>query len=243
MQCCSSDRSSCNCAAGVTREDRFQFAPQLADGALEVCAVAGVLVKAARYRHGRGFAKNLLKIWPAQWTFDAIDGVTPTNNHAERGPRGAVIYRKLSLGSQSRTVRTPHRTSRGFPGLSGLSRKLCPCRSRVSRGVGDEAGVPVDDHVGDQTSAVHVALPLLGVAGVDAAAVAEAGERCSARWRSRPCGAVRARGRGGRGRRPSRRRSSCARGARTRAAPWRGGPGAGRRACESAGRSGRSSRA
>lgn len=57
--------------------------------------------KGARYRHGRGFARNLLKIWPALWTFDAIDGVTPTNNHAERGLRGAVIYRKLSLGSQS----------------------------------------------------------------------------------------------------------------------------------------------
>ncbi len=26
-----------------------------------------------------------------------------TNNHAERGLRGAVIYRKLSLGSQSET--------------------------------------------------------------------------------------------------------------------------------------------
>jgi len=57
--------------------------------------------KSARYRHGRGFARNLLKIWPALWTFDAIEGVTPTNNHAERGLRGAVIYRKLSLGSQS----------------------------------------------------------------------------------------------------------------------------------------------
>ena len=28
-------------------------------------------------------------------------GVEPTNNHAERGLRSAVIYRKLSLGSQS----------------------------------------------------------------------------------------------------------------------------------------------
>jgi len=27
--------------------------------------------------------------------------VTPTNNHAERALRSAVIYRKLSLGSQS----------------------------------------------------------------------------------------------------------------------------------------------
>ena len=55
----------------------------------------------ARYRRGRRFARNLLKIWPALWTFDAIDGVQPTNNHAERGLRGAVIARKLSLGSQS----------------------------------------------------------------------------------------------------------------------------------------------
>jgi transposase len=57
--------------------------------------------KAARYRYTRRFARNLLKIWPALWTFDAIEGVQPTNNHAERGLRGAVIARKLSLGSQS----------------------------------------------------------------------------------------------------------------------------------------------
>jgi transposase len=57
--------------------------------------------KGARYRHGRGFVRNLLKVWPALWTFDSITGVQPTNNHAERGLRGAVIYRKLSLGSQS----------------------------------------------------------------------------------------------------------------------------------------------
>jgi len=54
-----------------------------------------------RYRHGRRFARNLLKIWPALWTFANHHGVQPTNNHAERGLRGAVIYRKLSLGSQS----------------------------------------------------------------------------------------------------------------------------------------------
>jgi len=55
----------------------------------------------ARYRHGRRFARNLLKIWPALWTFADHRGIEPTNNHAERGLRGAVIYRKLSLGSQS----------------------------------------------------------------------------------------------------------------------------------------------
>ena len=54
-----------------------------------------------RTKYHRDFARNLLKRWPALWTFSHTDGVEPTNNHAERGLRGAVIYRKLSLGSQS----------------------------------------------------------------------------------------------------------------------------------------------
>jgi transposase len=57
--------------------------------------------KSPRTKYHRQFAKNLLKRWPALWTFTHSDGVEPTNNHAERGLRGAVIYRKLSLGSQS----------------------------------------------------------------------------------------------------------------------------------------------
>ena len=48
-----------------------------------------------------GFSKNLLKVLPALWTFVEIKGVEPTNNVAERALRGPVIYRKLSLGSQS----------------------------------------------------------------------------------------------------------------------------------------------
>lgn len=57
--------------------------------------------KHARYRQSRRFARALLKIWPALWTFARHAAVQPTNNHAERCLRGAVIYRKLSLGSQS----------------------------------------------------------------------------------------------------------------------------------------------
>jgi transposase len=57
--------------------------------------------KSTRNRHFRTFARNLLKLWPALWTFVEVDGVEPTNNRAERGLRGAVIYRKVSLGSQS----------------------------------------------------------------------------------------------------------------------------------------------
>ena len=59
--------------------------------------------KAPRYKRTRGLARNLLKVWPALWTFADKRGVQPTNNHAERALRGAVIYRKLSLGSQSET--------------------------------------------------------------------------------------------------------------------------------------------
>ena len=57
--------------------------------------------KSTKTRRQRPFAKHLLQRWPALWTFTAVPGVEPTNNHAERGLRGAVILRKLSLGSQS----------------------------------------------------------------------------------------------------------------------------------------------
>jgi transposase len=57
--------------------------------------------KKARNRWHRQFANNLLKVWPALWTFTIIDGVEPTNNPAERALRGPVILRKVSLGSQS----------------------------------------------------------------------------------------------------------------------------------------------
>jgi len=63
--------------------------------------IAGYAAKRARNKRCRGMAKNLLKAWPALWNFAAHDGVQPTNNHAERALRGAVIYRKLSLGTQS----------------------------------------------------------------------------------------------------------------------------------------------
>jgi transposase len=54
-----------------------------------------------RHRLHRRFANNLLKLWPALWTFLTVPGVTPTNNAAERALRGPVIHRKLSYGNQS----------------------------------------------------------------------------------------------------------------------------------------------
>jgi transposase len=57
--------------------------------------------KSQRTRWHRRFANNLLKVWPALWTFTTIEGIEPTNNPAERALRGPVIHRKLSLGTQS----------------------------------------------------------------------------------------------------------------------------------------------
>jgi transposase len=57
--------------------------------------------KSKRTRHHRVFANNLLKIWPALWTFVTVPGVEPTNNRAERSLRGPVIHRKLSHGTRS----------------------------------------------------------------------------------------------------------------------------------------------
>ena len=45
--------------------------------------------------------RDLLKVDDALWRFVAVDGLEPTNNAAERALRGAVIWRRTSLGTQS----------------------------------------------------------------------------------------------------------------------------------------------
>lgn len=49
----------------------------------------------------RGLCRNLLKLWPALWTFVTVPGVEPTNNAAEQAIRPAVLWRKGSFGCQS----------------------------------------------------------------------------------------------------------------------------------------------
>jgi transposase len=48
-----------------------------------------------------GLCENLLSGWEALWTFVRVPGVEPTNNAAERALRQAVLWRKLSLFTQS----------------------------------------------------------------------------------------------------------------------------------------------
>jgi hypothetical protein len=57
--------------------------------------------KSKRNRYHRRFANNLLKVWPAPWTFATHPEVEPTNNPAEPALRGPVIHRELSHGTRS----------------------------------------------------------------------------------------------------------------------------------------------
>lgn len=49
-----------------------------------------------------GICRGILELEPAMWTFVHDERVPPTNNAAEQAVRPAVIWRKTSLGSQSR---------------------------------------------------------------------------------------------------------------------------------------------
>lgn len=53
--------------------------------------------------HTHGFCKELYEHRDRLWTFLEVDGVEPTNNAAEQALRHAVIWRKLSFGTQSAT--------------------------------------------------------------------------------------------------------------------------------------------
>jgi len=57
--------------------------------------------KASRNKKTARFCTALLDIEPALWTFVRVAGVEPTNNHAERVQRLAVLYRKNCFGCHS----------------------------------------------------------------------------------------------------------------------------------------------
>jgi transposase len=50
-----------------------------------------------------GFCKELVEHGEHLWTFIDVEGVEPTNNAAEQALRHAVIWRKLSFGTQSKS--------------------------------------------------------------------------------------------------------------------------------------------
>jgi transposase len=83
-------------------QDRARLADEIASVQTELRAlVQEAARKTPKNKYHRGFANNLLKIWPALWTFVTHEGVEPTNNAAERSLRGPVIHRKLSHGTRT----------------------------------------------------------------------------------------------------------------------------------------------
>lgn len=66
-------------------------------------ALLEVLGTGARSRDPKlvRFCRRLWSVYPALWTFVVVDGVEPTNNHAERVQRRAVLWRRRSFGCHS----------------------------------------------------------------------------------------------------------------------------------------------
>jgi transposase len=52
-------------------------------------------------RKAAAWCRELMKRWPALWTFAHVEGMEPTNSAAERALRPAVLWRKGSFGSDS----------------------------------------------------------------------------------------------------------------------------------------------
>lgn len=83
--------------AAAVVEIRAAVQKWLAEGAAYK-AVSGD--KSVRAKTSRA-CQELLKVEPALWLFVRVVGIEPTNNAAERALRPAVIWRRISLGTQS----------------------------------------------------------------------------------------------------------------------------------------------
>jgi transposase len=87
-----------------------------------------------------GFCKELVEHGEHLWTFIDIEGVAPTNNAAEQALRHAVIWRKLSFGTQSKA---------GSQFVERLLSVIETCR-RQSRNVFAWLASTVQAHYNDQ---------------------------------------------------------------------------------------------
>jgi len=67
--------------------------------------VSALLHEGTECQHKKtaGTCRDILKLEPALWTFVHVEGVEPTNHLAERQIRHAVLWRKSSFGTQSKT--------------------------------------------------------------------------------------------------------------------------------------------
>ncbi len=87
--------------------------------------IAGYSSKRARNKYCRGMARNLLKAWPALWTFAAHPRVEPTNNHAE-----SALYGARSSTASSASAPSPRAANAAS---SGSSPRTPPAASKAAR--------------------------------------------------------------------------------------------------------------
>lgn len=87
---------------------RQEFAAAVVEirAAVGKCLAEGAAYKPARGDHSARArtartCQEMLKVEPAFWLFARVEGIEPTNNAAERALRPAVIWRRISLGTQS----------------------------------------------------------------------------------------------------------------------------------------------
>ncbi len=83
---------------GTLSRAEFQIAVEPIRTQVHVLLCEGAALAQMQTRH---LCQNLLKLEAALWTFVALEGVEPTNNHAERCLRRAVLWRRRSFGTQS----------------------------------------------------------------------------------------------------------------------------------------------
>jgi transposase len=81
---------------GTLSRDQFQRRMQPIRQQVESLLLRGYFKASVR-----GFCKELFEHSERLWVFVDVEGVEPTNNAAERSLRHAVIWRKLSFGTQS----------------------------------------------------------------------------------------------------------------------------------------------
>ncbi|MCA1606704.1 MAG: IS66 family transposase [Acidobacteria bacterium] len=91
---------------GTLTREGFAAAVKKIREAVGKCLTEGASYEAARGDHSARArtartCQELLKVEPAFWLFVRVAGIEPTNNAAERALRPAVIWRRISLGTQS----------------------------------------------------------------------------------------------------------------------------------------------
>ena len=74
------------------------FASRKSETAVKAALENGVRCECAR---ARGTCAEILRVEGSLWTFARASGVSPTNNAAERAERHAVIWRRISGGTDS----------------------------------------------------------------------------------------------------------------------------------------------